>query len=164
MRYLLFTWSLLICSFGIHAAQCPPGDTAPCAFSEARVLPSGIAYRLELRETELNADIYGRRFPSGFWGADGNYPETQVVALTLVLDNTEIGIPAKIYTDLGNIKGAEIRENKNAVVLVLHGGEAQAEFYATYVFIDGVVRKRTVRSRLQPDRIWEKTSFNAPNP
>lgn len=164
MRNLLTAWPLLLCSAGIHAAQCPPDDSAPCELSEARVLPSGIAYQLELREQTLDADAYGRRYPSGFWGADGHYPQTQVAALSLALDNTEIGIPAKIYTDLGNIDSAEIRENANAVVLVLRGGEAEAGYYATYVFIEGVVRKRTVRSTLRPDRVWEKTSFNAPVP
>ena len=164
MRKSLLTWPLLACCFGSHAAQCPPDTGKPCEISEARVLPSGIAYRLELREARLDPETYGKRYPSGFWGADGDYPATRVTSLSVVLDNTDIGIPAKIYTDLGNIQAAEIKENQNAVVLVLRGGKAEAGFYATYVFIEGVVRKRTVRSSSRPDHAWEKTTFSAPIP
>ena len=109
MRKSLLTWPLLACCFGSHAAQCPPDTGKPCEISEARVLPSGIAYRLELREARLDPETYGKRYPSGFWGADGDYPATRVTSLSVVLDNTDIGIPAKIYTDLGNIHAAEIK-------------------------------------------------------
>ena len=112
----------------------------------------------------FDAAAQGQRHPAGFWGAHGSYPDTHVAALTLVLDNTEIAIPAKIYSDLGNVRIAEIKENRNAVVLVLRGGADEAAYYATYVFVDGVLRKRTVRSSLMPDRVWEKTTFNAPLP
>ena len=164
MRNLLFILPLLLCSIGTHAAECQLTAETPCTISEARVLPSGMAYKLELREANLDAAAHGNRFPSGYWGADGHYPDTRVVALSLVLGNSEIGIPVKIFSDLGNLSSAEIKENQNAVVLVLRGGEAEAEFYATYVIIDGVVRKRTVRSNLRPGQVWEKTTFNAPVP
>lgn len=164
MRQLLTLPLLLLCGFAAHAAECPADTDAPCNISEARVLSSGIAYRLELRETRLDAAVHGNRYPSGYWGADGKYPDTHIAALSLILDNAEIGIPAKLYSDLGNLEVARVRENQNAVVLELRGGKDHAAFYATYVFIDGVLRKRTVRSSLEPDKVWEKTTFNAPSP
>ncbi len=87
---------------------------------------------------------------TGYWGAKGKFPANNINNISLVVEKSKLSIPSKIYSDLGNLMLAEVKENKHAIVLIVKGGEASASYYATFVFADYKIRKRTVRSNESP--------------
>ncbi len=97
---------------------------------------------------------------TGYWGAGGAYPSTYIKTLSLVVGKLNFSLPSKAYSDLGNLYLADVKENQFGIVLIVKGGDADASYYATFVFNEGRLRKRTVRSSAQPDLVWEKMSFS----
>ena len=162
MRLLPLLLPLLLASAGLRAEQCLTDTEDPCKIVIEDTLPTGRSFRLDLTATRLDAENPGSGNRLGYWGENGGYPATYVNRLSLVVAEVEVSIPAKTYLDLGNVNFAEVRENPNAVVLIVKGGEDVSSYYATFVFIDGITRKRTVRSSAHPDKIWEKTTFPKP--
>ena len=158
----IFPLILLLVSINLKAEVCQSDSEAPCTLMIEKELPSGKVYRLDISETRLEVNQSGQNDESGYWGANGKFPATQVSQLSLSIDEELIIIPSKVYTDLGNLTFAEVKENEAAIVLVLKGGKAEAAYYSTYVFYDKQLRKRTVRSSEQPGQVWEKTSFSEP--
>ena len=159
MRFLIIL-SIFI-SLEVEAGQCAPEAPRPCSIELENTLPSGKSYRLEIIEASLQVESSGNDEATGYWGAGGAYPSTTIDTISLVVEKSKFSLPPKTYSDLGEIKLAEVKENQYGIVLIVKGGDADDSYYATFVFIDGKVRKRTVRSSLLPDQLWEKTTFRA---
>jgi hypothetical protein len=153
---------LFFAFFEAQAEMCSSGSEHPCAVKIESSLPLGRPYKLEIMENALVAETSSNNEATGYWGANGAYPVTHIKKLSLTVNNKEFWIPVKAYADLGNITTAEVKENQHAIVLIVKGGLASDAYYATFVFIDGKMRKRTVRSETMPDQLWEKTTFHEP--
>jgi hypothetical protein len=153
---------LFFAFFEAQAKMCSPGSEHPCVVKIESTLPLGRPYKLEIMEALLIAETSNNDEATGYWGANGAYPTTHIKKLSLTVENSKLWIPVKAYADLGNITMAEVKENQHAIVLIVKGGLASDAYYATFVFIDGKMRKRTVRSEMAPDQLWEKTSFHEP--
>ncbi|MFT5502782.1 MAG: hypothetical protein ACI8XC_000487 [Gammaproteobacteria bacterium] len=145
-----------------HAEMCSPEGERPCSIEVENILPPGKPYKLEIIEAMLVVEKSSNGDATGYWGANGSYPTTYIEKLSLTVENSKFWIPTKAYSDLGNISMAEVKENQHAIVLIVRGGQASDSYYATFVFIDGKMRKRTVRSVALPDQLWEKTTFHGP--
>jgi len=150
---------LLIAISSSQAEQCQPGTDGLCRIVVEDILPSGKTFKLEITEAPLKVENSINEERTGYWGANGKYPATYINKLSLVVEKSKLSIPLKVYTDLGNLYFAEIKENEHAIVLIVKGGEALASYYATFVFVDYKIRKRTVRSDESPDQLWEKNIF-----
>jgi len=150
---------LLIAISSTQAEQCHPGMDGLCKIVVEDTLPSGKTLQLEITEAPVKVENSMSEEPTGYWGANGKYPATYINKLSLVIENSKMSIPLKLYTDLGNLYFAEVKENEHAIVLIVKGGEALASYYATFVFVDYRIRKRTVRSDQSPDQLWEKNLF-----
>ena len=158
----VFPLFLLLMSFNLQAELCHSDFKEPCSLLIEKVLPSGKSYKLEISEAHLAIKHPGQIEGTGYWGANGRFPATHVNKLSLRIDGESVRVPLKVYSDLGNLTFAEVKENEAAIVLVVKGGDAASAYYATYVFYDKQLRKRTVRSSEQPGQVWEKTSFSEP--
>ncbi len=159
MRFSIILFAFI--SLGAQAGPCAPGAQRPCSIELENTLPSGKSYRLEIIEASLPVENSDDDEATGYWGAGGAYPFTYIDTISLVVEKSKFSLPPKTYSDLGQINLAEVKENQYGIVLIVKGGEADDSYYATFVFIDGKVRKRTVRSSLLPDQLWEKTTFRA---
>ena len=153
---------LIFVGFEIQAGQCNPDTNQPCTIALENTLPSGKTYKLEIIEALLPVENSSSDDFTGYWGASGAYPATYINQLSLDVDQAKIKLPAKAYSDLGNISAAEVKENQFGIVLIVRGGDAAGSYYATFVFVDNRIRKRTVRADARPDQLWEKTSFSEP--
>lgn len=145
-----------------QAEMCSPEGKRPCLIEIESTLPLGGPYKLEIIEAMLAVEKSGNDEATGYWGANGAYPATHINELSLVVGESKFWIPAKAYSDLGNINTAEVKENQHGIVLIVRGGDGSGSYYATFVFIDSKMRKRTVRAEALPDQLWEKTTFNEP--
>jgi len=150
---------LLIAISNTLAEQCQPDTTRLCSIVAEDILPSGKTFKLEITEAPLKVENSVNEGHTGYWGANGKYPATYINKLSLVVEKSELSIPLKVYTDLGSLYFAEVKENEHAIVLIVKGGKASASYYATFVFVDDKIRKRTVRSDKNPDLLWEKNIF-----
>ena len=163
MRTLVFLL-LATCSTGGYAAQCVSGGGSPCEISIEDNLPSGKSFQLTLDVELLGMDGLEAESATGYWGHSGKLPKTHIKRLQLSLDGKKVYIPRKVISDMGNVFHASMKENEHAVVMLIKGGSGPDAFYATYVIIDDVLRKRTVRSNEAPEQYWEKTTFKSPVP
>jgi hypothetical protein len=143
-----------------HAETCKPDIKKLCSIEIENTLPLGRPFKLEITEAMLVVEKSNNVDPTGYWGANDNFPITYIKKLSLSVENSKFWIPVKAYSDLGNITMAEVKENQHAIVVIIRGGLASDAYYATFVFIDGKMRKRTVRSEQLPDQQWEKTTFS----
>ena len=157
---LLIVISIFI-SLEVAAGQCSPDAERPCSIELENTLPSAKSYRFEIKEANLQVESSGNDKATGYWGAGGAYPSTAIETISLVVESSKLSLPPKTYSDLGTINMAEVKENESAIVLVVKGGDVDDSYYATFVFIDDKVRKRTVRSSLLPAQLWGKTAFRA---
>lgn len=160
MKYLSVI--LIFICFEAHAEQCGPGNERPCSIEIEDSLSFGRRYKLEIIEAMLQVDKLSNDEATGYWGANGAYPATYIKKLSLIVEESKFWIPAKAYSDLGNLNAAEVKENQHGIVLIVLGGNAAGAYYATFVFIDSKMRKRTVRAKAFPDQLWEKTTFHEP--
>ena len=160
MKYLVLL--LLIVAPGIQAEQCQTDTDQACKILVEGIFPSGKTFQLEISEAPLKLDNSIGENRTGYWGANGKYPASYIDKISLMVEESKLSIPSKIYADLGNLTFAEVKENEHAIILIVKGGEASAAYYATFVFADYKIRKRTVRSNKNPDLSWEKTSFHEP--
>ena len=159
MKYLPLL--LLLALTNVYGEQCTSDINKPCEIVVVSALPSGKSFALRLVTETLNTQDSSGVKQTGFWGADGQIPETHVAQLSLSVESRDIDIPAKVYSDLGSVHSAETKENEHALVLIIKGGVDSSSYYAKFVISEGRLRKRTVRSQQNPNQIWEKTSFSA---
>lgn len=141
------------------ANDCANEPGKPCTIEVESTLPSGKTYHLSIIEDLLGNSEDKPMVNTGYWGEGGAFPDTFIRSISLVVEGDSYWIPPKAYADLGNLNKVEVKENPHAIVLVVSGGKAAGPYYATFVFIDQKVRKRTVRSSRAPDRVWERTVY-----
>ena len=155
---------MLLTGFSVHAAACAGSPEQACQISLESQLPSGTPYRLKVAESLINDPGLSQNQFSGYWGAGGAIPVSRAVSIAFSVDGLRFHMPDKSFSDLGNLTAVEVKENQHAIVLVVNGGQSEQAYYATFVFIDGVLRKRTVRNKTAPGTVWEKTTYRQPNP
>jgi hypothetical protein len=145
-----------------HAEMCSHDGKRPCLIEIENTLPLGRPYKLEIIEAMLLVEKSSNDEATGYWGANGAYPATYIKKLSLIVGKSKLWTLTKAYSDLGNINLAEVKENQFGIVLIVRGGDASGSYYATFVFIDSKMRKRSVRAEALPDQLWEKTTFHEP--
>jgi len=154
---------LLLVVPGLQAEQCQTNSEGLCNIFIEDSLPSGKRFKLEVAEAPLKVESRVDQRRTGYWGANGGYPDSYIEKISLVVEQSKLSIPSKVFTDLGNLTFVEIKENEHAIAIIVKGGEASAAYYATFLFVDEKIIKRTVRSVENPDQLWERTAFYEPD-
>ncbi|MEM7561958.1 MAG: hypothetical protein AAF353_02790 [Pseudomonadota bacterium] len=160
----LITGLVPLTSPAVFAASCDFESAGLCRISIDDQLPSGKTFDISAEEERLSNSNQSGNNDSGYWGNGGATPDTRISKISLEVDGIAFHIPEKSYSDLGNITALEIKENQHAIVLVINGGQSDSAYYATFVFIDSALRKRTVRNKLHPGSLWEKTTYRELKP
>ena len=159
MKFLPLCFVLLCVEALANECSPEPADR-PCALVLENNLPSGKAYQLTVLEKWYDGNETSENDVSELWGANDAFPFSHIHSVSFIVDGSPLWLPSKAYTDLGNLTRAEVKENPHAMVLVVRGGAAADSYYATFVFINGKIQKRTVRSSQAPDQYWEKTIYH----
>lgn len=97
----------------------------------------------------------------GFWGAGMPHPVVCVISMTVARGKQTILIPAKLYADLCSVNRLWFVERKEAITLVLEGGDASESFRAEFSFIGSRLTQRTVRHGYS-EKVIERTQLSLP--
>jgi|WetSurMetagenome_2_1015567.scaffolds.fasta_scaffold620617_1 hypothetical protein len=150
VRYFLM---ILIFSF----AQDAFAENVPFVFNETGKFPSGKSYSLKIEEHPFSKSPNTKPDDGSTWGIDGGYPLNVVKKFFLRLNEVEISIPRKYYSDICDISKVSIEEKQELVILKVKGGDGAGSFNAEYVFKNNRLIERMVRMGEFPDEVWEKT-------
>ena len=129
----------------------------PFVFKETGQLPSGTRYAIEVSEIPFKRTPDTRPDDGSLWGIDGGYPETIVRRFSLQLNDKDVWIPWKLYSDICHVRKVLVRESNGSVLIDIMGGDAAGSYAAQYKFKNQRLVERMVRVGEFPKQVWEKT-------